>query len=103
MSDIAKSLSEATVDQLVEELLKRPGVVPSVWSADDVRSMVEEDESAADLSDEQVDAVCGEFLSRAAKGLSGHLGEQGNHYLLHFWEREGADILKDVAAAKPSI
>ncbi len=102
MPDIAKTLAEASVDQLVDELLKRAEVVPSVWGKDDVLSFVADDENAGDLSEEQIDAACAEFLDRARNELASHLGGQGNQFLMYFWERHGEDILKSVTAPSPA-
>lgn len=98
-SAIAKSLAEATVDQLVEELQRRKEVVCSIWNVEDIRSFVSESEGAEGLDDEKVEAACVETLSRAGQGLQDHLGSQGNFFLEMFWEREGEDILRSVSPA----
>jgi hypothetical protein len=102
MPDFAKILSEATVDQLIDELLKRPGIVSSIWNVEDVRSFVDESDGAEGMSDEQKEAACLEFLSRAGSELRDHLGSQGNFKLEMFWDIHGEDILKSVAASAPS-
>lgn len=102
-SVIATSLTEATVDQLVDELMRRKEVVCSIWNAEDVRSFVSESEAANDMDDEKVEEACAEVLSRAGRDLQDHLGSQGNFFLQMFWEREGDDILRSVSPEEPTV
>lgn len=97
----ALDLSNVSTDALLDELLKRPGMVSSIWSVEDVREIVAEDEECEILDDAQLEAVCTQFLSRAARGLSDVLGQRGNDYLSDHWASNRSEILRDALA--PSL
>lgn len=96
-------LSGVSDEALVEELLKRTGLVCSIWNSEDVRSFIEDDEATKDFTEEQINAACAEFLCRVSDELQGHLGDQGNFKLGLWWEINGADVLKAAAAPAPQM
>ena len=97
----ALDLSTVSTDALLDELLKRPGLVSSIWNVEDVREIVAGGEECEILDDAQVEAVCAEFLGHAARGLTDVLGQRGNDFLSDYWASNRSEILRDVLA--PSL
>ncbi len=93
------TLSEASVDELLDELRRRPHVVPSVWTLADAAGPVDEDEELDHLSDEQRDAAAAKLLERSGRRLEDALGQRGNEYLADRWSELRDEILAEVAAA----
>lgn len=87
-----------TDDELLTEIRSR-GMVPSVWNVEDVDSLIEEDDAAADLTPEQAKQAAQLFLDRVGSGLEDILGERGNSYLTDRWDEIGAEVISAVTSA----
>ena len=91
-------LNDATDAEILDEIRAR-GIVASIWSKADTTSPIEDDEDAADLSDEQLDRAAQLFLEGAEGGLTDILGQRGNDYLSDKWAELKDEILSAVRGA----
>ena len=98
----AMNLSEVSNDDLVDELLRRSGLVASIWNTEDTGSAIEEDEDCPELTDEQFEQAAALLLARSRKGLQEVLAERGNEYLATRWVMVKEEILEEVAPAAGS-
>lgn len=98
------TLVNATVDELVAELRGRGShlVIPSVWTVEDARGVLDGDETIAELelTDEQKDRLAADFFD-GASGIEDILSERGNAYLADLLETE-RDALVASIATKPA-
>jgi len=101
MSD-QPNLTDVSDDLLMAELRNR-GYVLSIWSKEDVVSLVEDDEDCADLTDEQVQEAAQLALDEMGSGLEEVLGSRGNDYTLDRWESDVKDtVLAAIKDATPT-
>lgn len=110
MREVALLLIDHVADQggapLVEghdlvTILRRRGLVPSVFGPDDVEADIENDPDTADFSDEEKWTLQCELFGLAAKGLDERLSEKGNDYLSDRWAEHREDLIAEVVAARP--
>lgn len=73
-------LSGISTEDLIHELLKRPGLVCSLWDRNDILPLMENDERFDDLDDADREDVAEEFLSEIGDRLLDVLGNRGNDY-----------------------
>lgn len=74
-------LSKVSTDDLVQELINRPGIVLDTWVRDDVLSLVENDDRFSDLDDAEQARIADDFLDQVGSGLKEILASRGNDYL----------------------
>jgi hypothetical protein len=97
------NLTDVSTEDLLSELLKRPGVVRSVFTVADVESILDEDEDTADLSKEQKDQIATTFIDGVRRRMEDILNSRGNAFLEDNWHDEKEDILAQLAPAAASI
>lgn len=95
-SAAGKTLSEFTNDELAEEIGKRAGLVASIWNAEDVTSLIDEDEDLEHLGDEERAALATAFLSHVSRGLQDHLGARGNEYTSMLWGSDRDVVMSEI-------
>ena len=98
----ATDLSGVDTLTLTNELERRR-VISSVWTIEDVRSAIEDDEAVQDLDNEQFEAVINEMFDDMSSGLQDILGERGNAYISEIWDFRGESILARVKGATPGV
>lgn len=77
-------LSLITDEQLKDELRSR-GYALSIWSKEDVISLIHDDEDCAHLTDEQLQEAAQIALDEMGHGLENVLAERGNDYTADRW------------------
>lgn len=79
------TLSGATDEQLIGEILRRQGLAASIWNVEDALGAIRGDEDLEGKTDEELRPLALAFLMRIASGLQDVLGERGNDYLSDRW------------------
>lgn len=92
-------LSQMSLASLVEEILRRPEVVASIWSGEDAVSVVSEDDTLPEMAEEQLQEIAAAFVVKAGEGLRDALGQRGNDYLADIWPLHRDEILEEVLGA----
>jgi hypothetical protein len=82
------NLTDVSTEDLLSELLKRPGVVRSVFTVADVESILDDDEDTADLSKEQKDQIATTFIDGVRRRMEDILNSRGNAFLEDNWHDE---------------
>lgn len=99
MSAIAVTLKDIPTDDLIAELRRRPGIVPSIWNTEDVSSLIEDEPACAALTEEQGDALAVAFLESNGRFLENVLAERGNDFLADRWDIEKERLISEILAA----
>lgn len=99
-ADHPSPLSGFSDDELVSELLARGTLTASVWNAEDCRSVIEEDETCSELTNEQVAEAALEFLSISRSNLVDAVSQRGNDYPNDAWSEFRDEVLASVATPK---
>ncbi|MCA8198474.1 hypothetical protein [Burkholderia vietnamiensis] len=81
---------------LIDELRRR-GLVLSAWSADDVTSVLENDEDAGRLTDDQFAELEGRLFEEASTALEDLLASRGNDHVSAIWDLRKSQILRAVS------
>lgn len=98
------TLSNATDEQLIEEMMRRrETLVASIWTSEDTRPIIEEDDECAHLTDDQKNDVAQEFLAYARRELQDALGNRGNDFLSDRWAIDSEEIIAKVVRTAPVV
>lgn len=98
MSDAA-ILKDVPTDELIAELRRRPGIVPSIWSTEDVTSLIEDEPDCAHLTEQQAEKLAIVFLETSGRALEDVLAERGNGFLADRWDDHKEHLLSEIRAA----
>lgn len=95
---MSKTLTEASIDELVAELHNRghAQAVVSVWTKEDTRTAIDQDDDLPDLTPEQMDLLASNFLEHLGGKLTDILGQRGNEFIDDMWAMERSTLLADV-------
>lgn len=102
MSDIAAILKNIPTDDLISELRRRPGIVPSIWSTEDVSSLIQDEAACGQMTEKQSEALAICFLQASARSLESMLAEKGNDFLADRWEIEKEKLISEIETASLS-
>lgn len=88
-------LADVPTQDLIDELMRRPGIVASIWTTEDVTPFLNDDdaEDRADLTDEQIEQIATAFLDNVNKDLQEVLASRGNDFLSDRWTLDREELI----------
>lgn len=86
------SLEDLDTEAMISELRRR-GLVLSIWSKEDIASVIAEDDDCDEMSEDEVDRAAELAIAEMARDLENRLSEQGNEIISDRWNFDVRDAV----------